>query len=67
MEDAERKAHRLIRQWLVWLRCRNAERTPCLRIDLLVSRIAPGKSEVKMFRSDICNPKITHLVAGTNA
>ena len=46
MEDAEKKAGRLVRHWLTWLRCRSAEPTPCIRMDILVSRIGPGKSEV---------------------
>ena len=46
MEDAERKAGRLVRQWLTWLRCRSAEPTPAIRMDLLVSRTALGRTEV---------------------
>jgi len=46
MEDAERKASRLVRQWLTWLRCRSAEPTTAIRIDILTTRAGPGRAEV---------------------
>ena len=46
MDDAEKKAFRLVRTWLTWLRCRNAEVTPCVRMDILVTRAGPGRAEV---------------------
>ncbi len=46
MEDAERKASRLVRHWLTWLRCRSAEPTIAFRCDLLITRASPGKAEV---------------------
>ena len=46
MDDAEKKAFRLVRHWLTWLRCRSAEPTPCIRMDILVTRAAPGRAEV---------------------
>ena len=47
MDEAERKAIRLVRQWLIWLRCRSAEPTPCIRMDILVSKAGPGKADVR--------------------
>ena len=47
MEDAERKASRLVRHWLTWLRCRSAEPTVAFRCDLLITRAGPGKAEVR--------------------
>jgi hypothetical protein len=46
MEDAERKAGRLVRQWLAWLRCKSSEPTPAIRMDILVSRTGPGRADV---------------------
>ena len=46
MDDAERRATRLVTLWLTWLRCRTAEAVPAIRVDLLVKRAAPGKAEV---------------------
>ena len=46
MEDAEKKAGRLVRHWLGWLRCRSAEATPAIRMDILISRSGVGKADV---------------------
>ena len=46
MTKAEKRVRSLIARWLVWLRCQSSEPTPCIRMDLLVSRAGPGRSEV---------------------
>ena len=46
MDDAERKARRLVRLWHTWLRARNAEPTIAIRIDLLVHRSGVGRADV---------------------
>ena len=46
MEDAERKAARLVSLWLTWLCCQSAEPVPAIRMDILVTRSGPGRSEV---------------------
>ena len=46
MDDAERKAFRLVKHWLAWLRCKNAEPVPCIRMDILVSKAGPGRADV---------------------
>ena len=59
MEDAEKKAYRLVKQWLTWLRCRSAEPTPCIRMDILVSKAGPGKADVR----DASHLHPSHLLA----
>ena len=43
---AERRIGRLVDAWLVWLRCRNCDMPPALRIDCLVRRSGVGRAEV---------------------
>eukprot|EP01051_Picozoa_sp_SAG22_P004709 SAG22_NODE_260_length_13403_cov_57.915589_4_plen_92_part_00 len=44
MEDAERQITTLIKTWLLWLRCRDVEPPPCIRMDYLINRKANGRA-----------------------
>jgi hypothetical protein len=46
MVHAETRIGRLVDAWMVWLRCRNCEMPPALRIDCLVRRSGVGRAEV---------------------
>lgn len=46
MVQAERKAAKLVREWLTWFRTQSVEALPGVRMDILIKRTGPGAAEV---------------------
>lgn len=46
MQHAEEQARALVATWLLWLRAVATDTPPTIRIDLLVTRTAPGHAEI---------------------
>ena len=46
MAQAERKAAKLARAWLTWMKTQSVEALPGVRMDILIKRTGPGEAEV---------------------
>ena len=47
MADAERTVGVLVTRWMRWLTSVSSDAVPAIRMDFLVQRVAPGRSEVR--------------------